>query len=123
VAELTAEASRLGARVLLGRAYESEQILAFGPWVDALRGAGLTAAAAPVMALEPVWRAEIARLLPELGVQPPAAAADHRTLFEAVGRLVAGLAVGRALVLVLDPPAGGRADGARRIPAESRRAP
>ena len=35
--ELTSEAERRGGQVLLGRAYESEQILQFGPWVDALR--------------------------------------------------------------------------------------
>ena len=102
VAELTAEATRRDARVLLGRSYESEQILAFGPWVGALRAAGLTAAAAPVMGLEPVWRAEIARLLPELGIQPPVSAADHRVLFEAVSRLVTGLAVGSPLLVVLE---------------------
>ncbi len=102
VAELAAEASRRGARVLVGRSYESEQILAFGPWVGALRAAGSTAAAEAVQGLEPVWRAEVARLLPELGIQPPAAPPDHRTLFEAIGRLVRGLAAPSPLLLVLE---------------------
>src|SRR5439155_1175565 len=37
IEELAAEAGRSGCRVLLGRAYETEQILPFRPWVDALR--------------------------------------------------------------------------------------
>src|SRR5262245_1634009 len=39
VEEVSAEASASGSRVLLGRCYESERILPFGPWVAALRAA------------------------------------------------------------------------------------
>jgi DNA-binding SARP family transcriptional activator len=39
VAELIGEAEARGARVMVGRCYESEQVLPFGPWVDAFRGA------------------------------------------------------------------------------------
>ena len=39
VGELIGHAEARGARVLLGRCYESEQVLPFGPWVDAFRGA------------------------------------------------------------------------------------
>src|SRR5262249_13677830 len=35
--EVVGKASRSGFRVLLGRCHESEQILPFGPWVEALR--------------------------------------------------------------------------------------
>ena len=38
--ELAVEAERRGGAVLVGRAYESEQILPFGPWVTALRESG-----------------------------------------------------------------------------------
>src|SRR5207247_1169457 len=41
--ELATEATARHVSVLTGRAYESEQILAFGPWVDALRAARLAA--------------------------------------------------------------------------------
>src|SRR5262249_53744928 len=37
-----AGARERGARMLLGRCYESQQILPFGPWVDALRGGGVS---------------------------------------------------------------------------------
>ena len=40
--EIAAEALPRDARLLLGRCYESDQILPFGPWVDALRTAGVT---------------------------------------------------------------------------------
>jgi tetratricopeptide (TPR) repeat protein len=102
VGELAIHASDAGARLLLGRSYESEQILAFGPWVDAFRGAGLTADAEPVSGLEPVWRGELARLLPELGVQSLDSAADSRRVFEAIGHLVRRLAMPSPLVLVLE---------------------
>jgi len=39
VAELIGAAEARGARVMVGRCYESEQVLPFGPWVDAFRGA------------------------------------------------------------------------------------
>src|SRR5262249_40857732 len=39
VSELMSEARQRGVRILCGRAYESERILAYGPWLDAIRGA------------------------------------------------------------------------------------
>jgi predicted ATPase len=38
VAELAAEVYTVNGRVLVGRAHESEQILSFGPWMEALAG-------------------------------------------------------------------------------------
>jgi len=69
--------------VLTGRTYESEQILAFGPWVDALRAARITADPRLLERLEPTWRAELSRLVPELGAPPPAPV-ETRRLFDAV---------------------------------------
>jgi predicted ATPase len=43
VAELVAEASRKGARILLGRCFETEQVLPFGPWINVLRASRVAA--------------------------------------------------------------------------------
>ena len=64
VAELVAEASRKGARILLGRCFETEQVLPFGPWINVLRASRLAADGEMLDRLGPVWRAELARLLP-----------------------------------------------------------
>ena len=58
-----------------------------------------------VESLSPVWRAELARLLPELadaGDRPPPQRGDHRLLFEAVGELLARLTDRQPLVVVLE---------------------
>src|SRR4029453_14775662 len=73
--------------ILVGRAHESDQILAFGPWVQAFRAAkGLFDDL--FATLEPVWRAELGRLLPEFDAPglPPASGSDLR-LFEGVTHL------------------------------------
>jgi len=104
VALLHARVRDKGSGVLIGRAYETEQTLAFGPWLDALRAGGVTRDEALLVALGPVWRAELARLLPEVGLPPPPAAvgADALRLFEAMARLIAALAARRPLLLVLE---------------------
>jgi DNA-binding SARP family transcriptional activator len=101
-AGLGALAIKRGGRVLLGRCYESEQSLPFSPWIDALRGARLAANGDVVGALSPVWRSELARLLPELadGALPPANPTDALRLFEAVAQCLDALA-GRAPLLVI----------------------
>jgi DNA-binding SARP family transcriptional activator len=81
--ELATEATARQVSVLTGRTYESEQILAFGPWVDALRAARITADPRLLERLEPTWRAELSRLVPELGAPPPAPV-ETRRLFDAV---------------------------------------
>jgi DNA-binding SARP family transcriptional activator len=101
-AGLGALALKRGGRVLLGRSYESEQSLPFSPWIDALRGARLAANDDVVGALSPVWRSELARLLPELadGALVPANPADALRLFEAVAQCLDALA-GRAPLLII----------------------
>jgi hypothetical protein len=100
VAELTARATRLQSRVLIGRCYESERILPFGPWVDALRTGQIVEERELLGSLERGWRAELGQLLPELssttggtasrrGSEPVSRAArDARHLFEALGQLL-----------------------------------
>lgn len=105
LADLTAEAERRGGCVLLGRAYESEQILPFGPWVDALRQGDIVPNARSLDGLEGVWLAELARLFPELlTAELPAVAerGDPLRLFEALARLVRHLALRQPLVIVLE---------------------
>jgi DNA-binding SARP family transcriptional activator len=101
VAMLYGRAREKGSGVLLGHAYETEQTLPFGPWLDALRAAGVARDEALLETVGPVWRAELARLLPEVGAPPPPAAigADTLRLFEGVARLIAAQAVRRPLLL------------------------
>ncbi len=100
---LAAAAQEHGARALLGRAYQSEQVLAFGPWVDALRAAGLGSDEKTVGELNPVWRSELARLLPEIGGPDlPAPSHESLRLFEGVTHLVTRLASLRSLVVMLE---------------------
>src|SRR5262245_55981282 len=66
IEEIMIQASQLDARVLLGRCHESDQILPFGPWVDALRTSGITSDSEFLDELPLPWRAELTRLLPEV---------------------------------------------------------
>lgn len=96
--------------VLVGHAHELEQALPYQPVIEALRELlrrpdwpQLRAEAA----LPQVWRAELARLLPELQDESqPAEPSPHTTnesrLWEAVSQLLLGLARGRALALLFD---------------------
>ena len=63
--EITSGAVARGARLLAGHAWETEQILPFQPWVDALR-AGRALDAMRRAASRLSRRAELARLFPEL---------------------------------------------------------
>ena len=105
LADLAAEAQRRGGFVLLGRSYQSEQVLPFGPWVDALRQSVVVADARSLEGLEDVWLAELARLFPELRTAGPPAVAEPGAaarLFEALARLLRCLAVRQPLVVVLE---------------------
>ena len=102
VAELVVNALARGGHVLLGRCHPSTQILPFGPWVDALRLGGVIGAAL-LDGIGPMWRAELARLLPEAAMPgPPAASENPLRLFEAIGRLVQHVARRRPTVIVLE---------------------
>jgi hypothetical protein len=92
LATVHAAGRRRRARVLAGRCYESAQVLPFGPWAEAFRG-DEEALRTGVEALAPIWQAELARLLPEVG-EPglPVAGDDRLRLFEAVGRFIETLA-------------------------------
>lgn len=103
VAELIRHATGADTRVLLARCHESEQILPFGPWVDALRAAHVVPDEPAVLALEPGWRAELARLFPEIPTSGlPAPSDDARRLFESVTHLVRSLAASQPVLVVLD---------------------
>ena len=105
VEELIAHAKRRDARVLLGRAYESDQILLFGPVVDALRTGRVGQDPEVLESLGPAWRVELTRLLPEVaapGAPPLPTRVDYRRLFEMLAQLVAHLAARDTLLLVLE---------------------
>ena len=97
------EAAQRGGRVLVGRSYATEQTLAYGPWMDALRP--LIDDDGVRTSLEPVWRTELARLFPQLGETTPGRAAgpeEHVRLFEAVGHLLERLAEMAPLTILFE---------------------
>jgi tetratricopeptide (TPR) repeat protein len=102
VVELATEALQLDVRVLLGRCYESDQILPFGPWVDTLRTSGVTSDPSVLDTLTPAARAEVARLLPEAAAAGlPAPTENQLRLFESLTQLV-GQVARQPAVLVLE---------------------
>ncbi|MBM3219251.1 MAG: hypothetical protein FJZ38_11340 [Candidatus Rokubacteria bacterium] len=104
VREFTAMATAAGRRVIVGRCHDAEGIQPFRPWVEALRGAGLTADDTALAALAPAWRAEPARLFPELSTETPAAVDTENVLqlFEALARLILDAAARAPLAIVLE---------------------
>ncbi len=103
--ELAATTLQQGGRLVVGRCYETEQILPFGPWVDVLRaGLGVLERHA-LEGLDPIWRAELARLVPEFADperKPAGPADDYLRLFGAVACVIEILAVDSPLVLILE---------------------
>ena len=97
LAELARLAMQRDISVLSGRAFESEQILPFGPWIDALRAGGLARHPALPTAIDPVWRSALARLLPELG-EAPIGPIEPRQLFEALSALLEAVVITRPLL-------------------------
>lgn len=91
-------------RVLIGRAYETERALAFGPWLDAFRSGRIFVDPTTLARLTPTSRAWLGRLFPELGQTAPATATviEARMLFEAVDQLIATLADDAPLAIVLE---------------------
>jgi predicted ATPase len=105
LAELATEAVARGGRVLLGRCYEAEQMLPFASWVDALRAGRLGADQEVLQSLGPLWRTELARLLPELGRPgqgPAQGPVDYRQLFESMVQLVRHLVLHQPVLLILE---------------------
>ena len=105
VAELISDAVTRGGRVLLGRCRETEQIFAFGPWIDALRSGHVARDLTGAPGLDPVWRRELARLLPEIGAEGLSAGSEppeYLRLFESVARCIAHLAHAQPLCVVLE---------------------
>ncbi|PYN28580.1 MAG: hypothetical protein DMD98_22090, partial [Candidatus Rokuibacteriota bacterium] len=77
-------------------------MLPFGPWVDAFRADQVIE---ELGGIAPVWRSELARLMPELAGpqgQPPAGAADYRQIFGAVAQAIRHLARLRPVLMVLE---------------------
>ena len=106
VEELIAHAAQAKWRILLGRAYESDQILLFGPFVDAFRADELVRDAAVMEALGPVWRTELSTLLPQFAAMPgaprPPEQVDYRRLFECIAQLLQQLSAREPLLIVLE---------------------
>jgi DNA-binding SARP family transcriptional activator len=114
VSELTAAASARTARVLVGRCYETERILPFAPSVDALRSGGVVEERDILDALEPGWREELERLLPELSRRAKPAApspsgdpagrsgGDPRYPFEAISEFLKRLTRRQPVIVVLE---------------------
>ncbi|MBM3220304.1 MAG: tetratricopeptide repeat protein [Candidatus Rokubacteria bacterium] len=90
---------------MVGRCYETEQILPFGPWVEALRAAVTGLDRGVLGSLDPTRRAELARLLPEIAEASPGPASasdDYLRLFEAVARLLEILTVTPPFAVILE---------------------
>jgi tetratricopeptide (TPR) repeat protein len=100
---LATEAIGQGCRVLLGHCYESDSILAFGPWVEACQRSGLSSDLQILCRLTPARRAELSRLLPEVYAPglPRPGDSDLR-LFEGVTELIEQAAVQGPVVLMLE---------------------
>src|SRR5262245_42991777 len=99
VEELIGEHARRGGRVLVGRAYETEQILPLRPWLDALRTGRVVAEAARKGELQPTVRRELARVFPELaepGTTPEISRESYVRVFDVLDGLIRRLAAGAA---------------------------
>ena len=103
VSTLAAAAVAQGCLVLIGRCHEGDSILPFAPWVDACRAGRLGADDEIVASLHPARRAELARLLPEIGIPGlPPPSDSPLPLFESVAELLEHVAAHQPLVLVLE---------------------
>src|SRR5262245_36171297 len=105
VEELIGEHARRGGRVLVGRAYETEQILPLRPWLDALRTGRVVAEAARKGELQPTVRRELARVFPELaepGATPEISRESYVRLFDVLDGLIARLAAGEPVAVVIE---------------------
>jgi predicted ATPase len=103
---LAAEAERRGGAVLLGRSYETEGNLPLGPWVSAVREAGVLTQRRALDRLDGATRAQLARVFPELLPAGAGAEAgesrDADRLFDALRGLLRCLALAQPLAVVLE---------------------
>lgn len=100
VEDFAAWCARRGATVVTARAYPTEGELGFGTVIEWLRAPAVGSA---VGRLPPADRAELARLLPELGAGPPPGPMDEAArlrTFDAAAAALTG--TGRPLLLVAD---------------------
>src|SRR6185369_12672577 len=104
VTELANAAGRRDMTVCVGRSYESEQILPFGPWVGALRTGQLSNDSELLAALPAALRPELARLLPEMkaAADRETGTADVRLIFESVAHLIGLLAERQPVLWILE---------------------
>jgi predicted ATPase/DNA-binding SARP family transcriptional activator len=104
IAALREVMARRGARTLIGQSHETERLLAFGPWVQAIREAGIVESRA-LESLGAGWIADLSYLFPELR-QPewplPSEPIEALRLFDAMTELVKSLAARQPLALVLE---------------------
>jgi DNA-binding SARP family transcriptional activator len=104
IAALRQATARRGAQAVIGRAYETERLLPFGPWVQAIREAGITKSRA-LEGLGAGWVADLSYLLTELRPPEwplPSGPIEALRLFDAMTELVKSLAARRPLLLVLE---------------------
>jgi transposase-like protein len=102
VAELASRDEYRHAEFLVGRGREGEDVLAFSPWVEALRPA---LDHDVVARLTPITRSDLARLFPEIaeGALPsPLGMEDGPRIFEAVAHLLRLLSSEHAVVVVIE---------------------
>jgi len=102
VAEIASRDDYRDAEFLVGRGREGEDVLAFSPWVEALRPA---LDRDVVAQLTPIARSDLARLFPEIaeGALPsPLGMEDGPRIFEAVAHLLRLLSSEHAVILVIE---------------------
>lgn len=105
IEELAADALKGGGVVLLGGCHESEQILPFAAWADAFRQGQVLGDPEVMEGVTPAWRAELARLFPEVatpGLPRSAETGSYLRLFEAMVRCVERRAARQPLLLILE---------------------
>jgi len=103
--ELVLAASARGAGVLVGHSHDTQRVLPFRPWIDAVRAAHVLDDVDLQRSLSAPTRTQLARLFPERaegGVVVPPAGEDHGALFEAVGELLSVWSSRESLVIVLE---------------------
>lgn len=101
--ELAANAEWRGIRTAWGRCYELASPPAYQPLIEVLRAELPALTGAP---LSPLWRRELARLLPDLAagppLPPPVRQGGASRLLEAIARAFAALAAAGPLLVLLE---------------------